>query len=286
MTAVAWVNDRFVDPSEPAVAVDDRGLQFGEAAYETVGVYQGRTFRLDAHLARFRRSLEAMGIPFGDDDLAALAAAVRACVQHSGEREALVYLQVTGGVAPRAHVVERRPRPTRIITVRPFHALGPEVFARGTKAITVPEIRWGRCDIKSTNLLANVLARQAAQDQGAFAAIFVDAEGRVTEADRSNVFAVIDGVVRTAPQGAGILSGVTRDAVLEVMREAGVAFAEQSFTVQALRAADEAFLTGTTVEVLAITDLDGRALAGGRPGPVALRLRSLYRERLRERLDR
>ena len=264
----AWLNGRYLPLEEARVPVEDRGFQFGDGVYEVIRVYRTVPFRLDRHLARLGRSLKGVGIvrPEPESKIREI------CLTLAGPMEdGIVYLQVTRGVAPRSHDAPRDLRPT-------FLAYGRLLPARSGKGValrSVADNRWGRCDLKTICLLPNVLARREAADAGADDALFVRADGTVTEAASSNVFMVRGGAIVTHPADHRILNGVTRDAVIEA---AGGGVEERPFTIDEARAADELFLTGTTTEVGPATALDGRPVGSGEPGPVALRLAEAFRD--------
>ncbi|HEX8749770.1 MAG TPA: aminotransferase class IV, partial [Nitrospira sp.] len=192
--------------------------------------------------------------------------------------EAKIYVQITRGVAPRDHAYSDDLLPTVVMTVREFRPLNPSVRAAGVEAMTIEDIRWGRCDIKSVNLLANVLARQQAKHAQVFETILVKG-GEVTEGAVSNVMVVRDGTLITAPEGPLILSGVTRALVLQIAQQEGVHIREQSCSQAELYSASEVFLTGTTVEVLGVVRIDGKPISDGKPGPVTQRLTTRFLER-------
>ncbi len=199
-------------------------------------------------------------------------------IRRAAYPESKVYLQRTRGVAPRDHAYAADLSPTVVMTVRELHPLSLSVQAAGVEAMTIEDIRWGRCDIKSVNLLANVLARQQAKQAKVFETILVK-DGQVTEGAVSNVMVVRDGAVITAPEGPRILSGVTRAVVLRIARQEGCHVDERYFSRQDLYDAHEVFLTGTTVEVLGVVRVDGKTIAGGKPGPITQRLAIRFSER-------
>ncbi|HZS12922.1 MAG TPA: D-amino-acid transaminase [Nitrospirales bacterium] len=276
MPDVAYVNDRFLPLAEATVSIDDRGFLFGDGIYEVIRTYHGTPFQLDAHLARLKRSADALSLTL-PRSLEEVARLVDEALGRGGWPESKIYMQITRGVAPRDHVFPAGVRPTFVMTVRELRPLDPALRTRGVAGVTMDDLRWGRCDIKSVNLLANVLARQRANEAGAFEALFVR-EGAVTEGSVSNVLIVRDGVIATTPEGHAILSGVTRQVVLELARKAGIAVQERRVPLDELRQADEIVLMGTTVEVLPVVTLDSRPVGTGRPGPIAARLHASFTE--------
>ncbi len=278
MTRFAYVNGRFAPHAEAAIHIEDRGYQFGDAIYEVWAVAGGRLTDAIGHFERLSRSLAELRIA-EPMSRAALEVVLRETVRRNRLVDGLLYLQVSRGVAPRDHPFPNPiPRPSVVITARRIDpAVGEAKAVKGVAVITVPENRWGRCDIKSVNLLPNVLAKQAAKEAGAYEAWFVDELGFVTEGSSTNAWIVdSEGVLRTRDIQANILRGVTRKGVLQVAAEAGLSVAERPFTPEEAWQAREAFITGASTLVTPVISLDGRLLADGKPGPVAKRLRQLY----------
>jgi D-alanine transaminase len=284
MSRLAYVNGRFLRQAEAGVSVEDRGFQLGDGVYEVWAVIGGRLADAEGHFARLQRSLGELRIPM-PMSRAALTVALRETVRRNRVRHGIVYLQVTRGVARRDHAFPNPAvRPTVVITARATNAAAAEArAAKGVGVITLAENRWGRCDIKSIDLLPNVMAKQAAREAGAFEAWFVDEEGRVTEGASSNAWIVgQDGVIRTRDIGANILRGVTRLSLVDVARQAGYRVEEGPFTVEEAKQAREAFLTGAGALVLPIVSIDGEPVANGHPGEVARTLRAAYIRRAAE----
>jgi D-alanine transaminase len=275
---VAFVNGAFVPLAEAKVSIEDRGFQFGDGIYEVIRTYKGCPFALEAHLARLERSATALDLtqPYSR---AEWTHHILGGIRRAAYPEGKIYIQLSRGVAPRDHAYSAEGPPTVVMTVREFHPLDRSVQAVGVEVMTIEDIRWGRCDIKSVNLLANVLARQQAKQAQVFEAILVK-EGLVTEGAVSNVMVVRGGTVVTAPEGSRILSGVTRDVVLELARDEGLPIQERFISQAELYGADEVFLTGTTVEVLAVVRVDGKFIGDGRPGPITQRLAAGFTRRI------
>jgi D-alanine transaminase len=274
---VAFVNGRFLPLADAMVSIEDRGFQFGDGIYEVMRTYGGRPFELEAHLARLDRSAHALNLrqPYSHQQW---TQHIREGIRRAAFPEAKVYVQITRGVAPRDHAYTSDLSPTVVMTVREFHPLSPSVSAAGVEAMTIEDIRWGRCDIKSVNLLANVFARQQAKQAQMFETILIK-DGQVTEGAVSNVMVVQNGTVVTAPEGPRILSGVTRTVVLQVARQEGIHVQERYCSQADLYEAAEVFLTGTTIEVLGVIRLDGKPIGDGKPGPVTQRLAKGFLER-------
>jgi D-alanine transaminase len=275
---VAFINGAFMPLAEAKVSIEDRSFQFGDGVYEVIRTYKGRPFALETHLARLDRSAKALDLiqPYS---CAEWTDHVLQGISQAAYPEAKVYIQLSRGVAPRDHAYSVESTPTVVMTVREFHPLDGSLPTTGVDAMTTEDIRWGRCDIKSVNLLANVLARQQVKQAHVFEAILVKA-GLVTEGAVSNVMVVQRGTVVTAPEGARILSGVTRAVVLDLAREEDLPVQERFISQADLYGADEVFLTGTTVEVLGVVRIDGKVIGDGQPGPVTQRLAASFMKRV------
>jgi len=285
MSRFAYVNGRFVRHGEAAVHIEDRGYQLADGVYEVWAVFDGKLADAQGHFARLWRSLDALRIahPMGQ---AALTFVLREAVRRNMVRNGLVYLQVTRGVARRDHAFPNPAvPPSMVVTAKSTDpVLAERKAAQGAAVISVPENRWGRCDIKSVGLLPNALAKQAARERGAIEAWFVDDLGLVTEGASSNAWIVdAEGHLRTRDTQANILHGVTRSTLFEVIREAGLPINEKPFTLAEAQTAREAFITGAGTLVMPIISVDGVKVGDGTPGPVATRLRSLYIQRAREK---
>lgn len=272
-----YFNGRYVAKDEVRLSPDDRGFLFADGIYEVVRSYGGRLFALEEHLGRLADGLAALRI--GGVDVAALAGVVQALLHRNGlAGDALVYLQVTRGAALRRHAFpDPAVPPTVYVAPLPLRPRGDP--ATGVSVITAPDLRWTRCDIKSIALLPNVLAHQEAVEAGAQEAILVR-DGIALEGTATSVFGVFAGEVRTAPRSNYILPGITRRVAIELSREAGIPVVECPIPLQEFRRADELFLAGTTVEIMPVVRLDGRAVSAGRPGAVTRRLAERFRARV------
>ncbi|MDH5624702.1 MAG: D-amino-acid transaminase [Nitrospira sp.] len=266
MPDIAFVNGRFLPWKDATVSIDDRGFQFGDGVYEVVRTYRGAPFELAAHLDRLNRSAKELSLP-QPYSRAQWKQWIDQGLGQAGYQEAKVYIQITRGAAPRDHAFPPEIPPTVVMTIREIHPLKLQIRQDGVSARTCEDLRWGRCDIKSLNLLGNVLAREEAKKAGVFEAILVK-DGLVTEGSLSNVMAVQSGTIVTAPEGPQILSGVTRTIVLGLAEKEDLPVEERFLSVDSLYAADEVFLTGTTLEVLGVVQIDGRTIGSGRPGPI------------------
>ena len=278
MSRIAYVNGRYVPQRDAAVNVEDRGYQFGDGIYEVVHLYDGRFVDADLHLARLERSLKAIRLD-SPMPAASLRLVLEEVARRNRVREGLLYMQVTRGVARRDHAFPARPiPPSLVVTVKRIAPYPPSVDGWGMKAVTHPDLRWARRDIKTINLLPNVLARQAAREAGAGEAILYDPATReVTEGAATSVWIVdADGTLRLPPLGDAILPGCTRAALLAEMAEAGIAAEQRPFTLDDLAGAREAFITSATSFVKPILAVDGAPVGDGTPGPVTRRLFDLF----------
>ena len=279
MPNIAFVNGRFMPLAQARVSVEDRGFQFGDGIYELIRTYGGRVFHIEDHLRRLEQSAEALGLSMVYSK-SRWKAILEKSHTRSGYPDAKIYIQITRGAAPRDHSFPKKVRPSVIVTVRKMKPLSPELREKGASVITVPDLRWGRCDIKSINLLPNIMARQKARSAGAFEALFIR-DGLVLEGAGSNVFAVIQRGIVTPPNGPFILPGITRDLAIGLAREARDPVTEKGITMEELLGAEEVFLTGTTTEILPIVKVDGKTIGDGRPGRTTRRLYQQFLQTLR-----
>ncbi|PYO34789.1 MAG: aminotransferase [Gemmatimonadetes bacterium] len=277
---IVFFNGTFIDKAQATVSVDDRGFLFGDGVYEVFRATEGELFAADRHLRRLARGLAVLELarPAALTDAALLAAARRVLDDNALTRgDALVYLQITRGAAgPRAHQFPPAGTPPTVYLAANAFTPPDDVRARGASVVTTPDERWGRCDIKSIQLLPNVLAKQRAVRADAFEAVFVR-DGRITEGASANLFAVLGGTLRTHPADHHILPGITREILLEEAEQLGVAVVETAVTPKDLANAEEVFVTSTSADVMPVVRVDGRPVGGGQPGPVAQRLHTALR---------
>ncbi len=276
MSRCAYVNGRYVPHAKARAHVEDRGMQFSDGVYEVIAVVGGELVDATLHFERLDRSLSALEIA-SPMRRAPLNAVLREVARRNRVSEGIVYLQVNRGVAPRNHAFPRDARPSMVVTARRGQPASNPALVEGVRVITIPDIRWRRRDIKSVSLLANVLAKQAAAQDGAFEAWQVDEDGMVTEGSQSNAWMVdIDGAVVTRPPSHDILTGITRTRLIDLARKDGITVIERAFTPQEAARAREAFLTSTSSFVVPVVQIDESVVANGRPGAVTERLRALY----------
>jgi len=275
---IAYVDGRYVPHGSATVHIEDRGLQFADSVYEVYAVSEGRILDEAGHVTRLERSLSEleMDLPMAKSSLAIV---LREIIRRNRLRNGLVYLQVTRGVFHRDHVIPGAVRPTVILTAS---RLDPETFDRrrrdGTSVVTAPDTRWGRCDIKTTGLLPNILAKTAARRAGALEAWLVDGDGNITEGTSTNAWIVSQsGVAVTRSLEANILGGVTRATLLRAAAESQIRIEERTFSVKEAQAAAEAFITSATGGIIPVVRVDGHVLGDGKAGTITMRLHEIYK---------
>lgn len=272
-----YLNGRFVPPEQGQVSVMDRGFLFGDGVYEVIPSYGGHFLRLEQHLDRLENSLGAIRLanPLTRERWRSV---LQRLIGAPPAADQSVYLQVTRG-APleRDHLCPDGVEPTVFAMAKPIKPRKPEVTSKGVACVTRPDIRWLRGEIKAVSLLAAVMMRREAEDEGALETIMIR-DGQVTEGAVSNCFIVMGGEIATPPTGQLILTGITRDLVVELAQRAGMRFAERDITAEELRHADEVWVSSSTREVLPVTRLDGESVGEGVPGPIWRRMDALYQE--------
>ncbi|MCW8889438.1 MAG: D-amino acid aminotransferase [Sedimenticola sp.] len=272
-----YLNGQFLPLEEAKISVLDRGFLFGDGVYEVIPCYAGRLFRLEHHLQRLDNSLRAiqMTSPKSPEEWREILS--RLVNQHPGTDQS-IYLQITrGATGKRDHAIPKHITPTLFAMSQPARYPDAATLATGIKAITLEDNRWQRCDIKAITLLANVLLRSEAMDQGAAEAILIR-DNQAMEGATSNLFIVQGGVIITPPKSDHLLPGITRDLVLELAIQHGMAYQETPISVAALQAAEEIWLTSSTKEVMAVVDLDGQRVGNGQPGPIYSQMANYYRD--------
>jgi D-alanine transaminase len=269
-----YLNGKFLPLEEAKVSVLDRGFIYGDGVYELVPVYHRQPFRLPQHLARLQRSLDGIRLanPHSDGEWSAIIAELIA--RQPFEQQG-VYFQVTRGVAKRDHAFPVGVPATVFMMSNPLATPSAEVIERGVAVVTAPDQRWLHCDLKTISLVGNVLARQFAADHEAVETVMFR-DGYLTEASASNVLIVRQGKIIAPPKDNLILPGITYDATAELTRDGGLPFEMRPVKMEEALAADEMWLSSSTKEVLAVTTLDGKPFAGGKPGPMFRRVHALF----------
>ncbi|QEX17214.1 D-amino-acid transaminase [Hypericibacter terrae] len=276
MSRIAYVNGRYLPLSQAQVHIEDRGYQFADGVYEVVPLYRGRLLDEDPHLDRFDYSLRELQIA-PPMSRAALKLVLRELVRRNGLSDALLYFQATRGVAPRDHKFPAKTKTAFVATMRRSRPPSAKQIEEGVSVMTTRDIRWERCDIKSLNLLPNLLAKQQATVAGVFEAWLVDDDDNITEGSSTNAWIVTsDGKLVTHDAGAAILNGITRQRVIKLMEGEGLTFEQRAFSREEAMRAREAFLSSSSSFVLPITRIDGKPVGEGKPGPMTRRLREIY----------
>ncbi len=275
-TKLVYLNGEFLPADQATVSVLDRGFIFGDGVYEVIPCYGGYLFRLREHLERLDANLVAIRIapPLSHEKWQHV---LQELVASNGGGDQSVYLQITRGVAPRDHAFPARTKPTVLAMSNPLQPLPSELLAKGISAITLDDFRWQQCNIKAIALLPNILARQQALDVGAGEAIFVR-DGAVTEGAASNVFLVKNREITTPPKGPYLLPGITRDLVLELAAENQIRNHESTIRLDDLEQGDEIWLTSSTKEIVPVTQLNGKPVGAGRPGPLWARMLTVFQD--------
>lgn len=270
----AILDGKIIERSEAKVDVEDRGYQFGDGVYEVIRVYNGKMFTVTEHLSRFVKSLGSIGItlPYTMEQLTKL---LEELIAKNNLQLGTIYMQITRGVAPRNHAFPSEKVSPSLVAYTKEAARPLDSLKMGVKTIVTEDIRWLRCDIKSLNLLGNLLAKQKAAEVGCFEAIQHRSQD-VTEGSSSNIFMVKNGMIFTHQSDNLILKGITKDVILQVCKRNSIPVEERTFTLDEFMDADEVFLSSTTAEVMPIIEVDGKKVGEGLPGPVTKRLQELF----------
>ncbi len=271
-----FLNGSFMPLEDAKVPVLDRGFIFGDGIYELVPVYSRVPFRLDGHLARMERSLSEVGIrnPYPRAEWVAL---IGQMIERQPFDDQAVYWQITRGVARRDHAFPKDTEPTVFMMSNPLVNPSKAVIENGASAVSAPDFRWHRCDLKTISLIGNCMLRQLSADEGAIETILFR-EGKLTEASASNVYIVKDGVIATPAKNELILPGITLDVVSDIVERGRLPFATREITEAEVRSADEVWVTSSSKEIVAVVELDGRPIGGGKPGPVFRKAWQLYQD--------
>ena len=272
MSELAYLNGNIMPLEEAMVPIEDRGYQFGDAVYEYIATYNGRLFRTGMHLDRLEKSLKALDFPA--ISLSDMRKEIIRLFEAAQTPRAAIYIQISRGVAARYHGFSSDMAVQTVMTIKPIPDTH-DFVDQGASAITIQDFRWGRCDIKTVQLLPNVLAKQKALDEGAYDAIFITPDRIVREATSSNLFIIKGGSAVTHPLTLNILPGITRAVIIEACDDLKIPVEERTFDVDEMLEAEEVFLTGSTTEVLPIIEVDGRQIADGLVGAATS---GLYRE--------
>ena len=273
MSLTAYVNGGFVPLKKACVHIEDRGFQFADGVYEVIACYGGQFLELKAHLKRLERSCQAIRVPLPATQNK-LESLIRETYARNDLKDAMLYVQVTRGVAPRIHAPAKKLTPSLIITARELPVPDDAKLLNGVTAITLADIRWQRCDIKSIALLASVMGKQEAMSRGAYEAFWLTDNAHVLEGSSTNVFAVIDDVLVTHPLDCHVLGGITRDILLHIAAANNIEVCERPWKLDE-QGLSECMISSTTNAVQPIVRIDDKTIGDGAPGPVAQRLRKL-----------
>jgi D-alanine transaminase len=274
--SIVYLNGEFLPDHSACVSVLDRGFIFGDGVYEVIPAYHGKAFRLAEHLARLQGNLDTIRIN-NPNSIERWHSLLDELIAKNGGGDLSLYLQVTRGAAQRDHALPANATPTVFAMANPLQPPKPEDLQNGIKAITAPDDRWLNCHIKAISLLPNVLLRQKAIDTGATETILLR-NGEATEGAASNLFIVENDVIITPPNGPYLLPGITRDLILELARNAHISCEEAAIPELQLREADEVWISSSTKEVLAVTELDGEPVGNGKPGPMWHKIVDLFQQ--------
>lgn len=272
--ALANMNGEITPLSEAKIPALDRGFLFGDAVYEVMWVNQGKMWLEKEHFIRLERSLNLIRIQ--GVDLVSLAARVYETITAGKFKNAIVYIQITRGAAPRSHAFPKDVKPFEFLFVQEFNDPYGEMREKGIQLLSRPDIRWEHCDIKSTNLLANVLAIQDSKEAGCQEVLFYLKDGTITESAHSSLFGVLDGILYTSPSSDLILPGITRNHLLNLIAKDGISIREKSLQMEQLGQISELFITGTTSGVLPVVAVDKKNIGDGKPGPITRRIEKAY----------
>jgi D-alanine transaminase len=283
MPAIANINGKICPIEEAVIPAEDRGYLFGDGVYEVLRCYNGRIWAFDSHMHRFGRSVREIAIR--NVDLDQVRHWVAETYAQSQLPEAMIYFHITRGVAPRSHAWEEDLRPIFFMTVRPF-ALRGEGNEKGVRVISVSDQRWRRCDIKSLNLLPNVIAKQEARRCGAYEAILVNEQGQVIEGTSSSVVSISGATLFGPPNSSALLPSITRQFVFEIAAALRIPVREKTVSLTDFYAADEAFIAGTGDEVMGITHVDEKPIGNGTLGKLTQKIYQEYRARIARNEDK
>jgi D-alanine transaminase len=275
MADLAYINDIFIPLEEARVSVNDRGYTFADGIYEVIATRNGQPFLLPEHFRRLERSAAGIGLRL-PANYADWPKIIAGGIARAGFAETMIYIQLTRGVMPRRHVANDDLEPQLVMTFRPRPTFTAAQLAAGQRVITVEEIRWRRCWIKSTALLPNVIMKQKAARAGCDEAIFVDRDGEVHEGTAANVFFAAGGTLVTPPLGDYLLPGISRQYILDRAAATGLPVVVRRCTRDELLAADEVFLSSTTMDAMPVVEIDGHRIGDGRPGPLTRHVRELF----------
>ena len=277
-----YINGTIAPPGEASLSIIDRGILFGDGVYEALRSYSGRLWAFDRHMNRLERSLRLIWIY--NVDIEQIRRAAAELYRQSQLPDARLYIQITRGPAERDFALPKNPRPTVVMMARELHS-DPDLARRGARVAVQKDLRWGRVDIKSLNLMANMMAKKKAMERGADEAVLVNERGVMTEGASSSLFIARRGVVYTRENGPHILPGVTREIAIECAEEAGLRVRQRAYTLDEFQGAEEIFLTGTALGICPVVRADDLPVGNGKPGPIARTIQEAYLRRVQQQRD-
>ncbi|TLS37457.1 D-amino-acid transaminase [Pseudalkalibacillus caeni] len=269
--------NKIMDRSEVSIDIEDRGYQFGDGVYEVIRIYDGKLFEMEGHMKRLERSAGEieLSLPFPASEI---IYSIKELIKHNNIKDGHVYMQITRGASSRNHPFPDNATPVLTAYTKEYEE-NPSATTEGIKALLADDIRWLRCDIKSLNLLGNVLGKQKAKDNGYDETIFHRGD-TVTEGSSTNVFIVNNGQLVTHPATNLILNGITRKVVIDLAQNMSIPVREEEFTIDELLSADEVFITSTTIEVAPVTQINNTVLNDGKTGEVTRKLQEAFKNRI------
>ena len=275
MPEIAYINNTFIPLENAFIPINDRGYLFADGIYEVIVTRNGKPFLINEHLERLQRSADGilMELP---TSLSELSKIIERGINEAGFTETMVYLQITRGIEPRRHNYSGDIKANLTMTFRPHPEYDPQLTLKGVALITVPEIRWSRCDIKSIALLPNIMMKQKAVDKGCQEALFVTEEGLIREGTAGNIFFIKNKILYTPPADQYILNGITRAYILQQAAMHGIEKIERECSLQETLAADEVFITSSTVDLLPVIKIDETTIGNGRPGPLSKVIKDFF----------
>ncbi|MBS4173868.1 D-amino-acid transaminase [Bacillus sp. FJAT-49736] len=277
-------NGEIVDRTTAAIDIEDRGYQFGDGIYEVIRVYNGKLFTKNEHIQRLYESAEKIGLKIKDDK-DAFGSKLEELVKVNSLDTGIIYLQFTRGVYPRQHgFPEKEVEPVFVAYTKEMKR-AENLMKSGVNGLLVEDIRWLRCDIKSLNLLGNILAKQKAAEADCYEAIQHRGD-KITEGSSSNVFMVKDGILKTHPVTNLILNGITRQVILKICKENEFPVKEVEFSVSELTEADEVFISSTTSEIMPIVGLNSIAIGNGKPGEITKKLQQIFEDEIQKQCEK
>ena len=275
MPEIAYINNTFIPLEKAFIPINDRGYLFADGIYEVIVTRNGKPFLIKEHLERLQRSADGIILEL-PTSLSELSEIIERGIKKAGFTETMVYIQITRGIEPRRHNYSTELQANLTMTFRPHPEYDPQLTVKGVAIITVPEIRWSRCDIKSIALLPNIMMKQRAVERGCQEALFVTEEGLIREGTAGNIFFIKDKIIYTPPANQHILNGITRAYILQQASRHGIEQVERECTLQETLKADEVFITSSTVDLLPVIKIDNSTIGNGHPGPLSAVIKGFF----------